>query len=177
MTYSHFFCMLTGMPERLNSFPPVCPRNPRVLILGSMPGEESLRRGQYYAHPRNAFWPLMAALLEEALPAEYAARKEMLLRHSIALWDVVGTCYRKGSLDQNIREEELNDFASLFTACPGITQVFCNGTRAYTLFKGRFSLPDGIELLRLPSTSPAHAVPFERKLASWRKIRDALGYP
>ena len=119
----------------------------------------------------------MAALLGEPLPAEYEARKEMLLRHSIALWDVVGTCFRKGSLDQNIQDEELNDFPSLFDSCPGISHVFCNGTRAYTLFKGKFHPPRSIELIRLPSTSPAHAVPFERKLAAWGQIRTALNYP
>ena len=177
MTFLPVFCILKLMPERLNSFPPVLPRNPRVLILGSMPGEESLRRSQYYAHPRNAFWPLMAALLGEPLPAEYEARKEMLLHHSIALWDVVGTCFREGSLDQNIQDEKLNDFTSLFDSCPGISHVFCNGTRAYTLFKRKFHPPRGIELIRLPSTSPAHAVPFERKLAAWRQIRTALNYP
>ena len=163
--------------ERLNSFPPVVSRDPRVLIIGSMPGEESLRRGQYYAHPRNSFWPIMAALLGESLPEEYEARTGMLVRHSIALWDVVSTCLRQGSLDQNIRDEELNDFASLFTDCPGIRHVFCNGMRSYTLFHRRVLLPDDIELVRLPSTSPAHAIPFEKKLEAWQQVRRALTYP
>jgi double-stranded uracil-DNA glycosylase len=146
------------------------PRDPRVLILGSMPGEESLRRGQYYAYPRNAFWPIMAALLEEPLPAVYKARTELLVRHSIAVWDVVGSCFREGSLDQNIRSETLNDFAALFADFPEIRHVFCNGTAAYTLFTRNIHLPSDIGLTRLPSTSPAHAVPFEKKLEAWRQV-------
>lgn len=116
----------------------------------------------------------MAALLEESLPSEYKARTDLLLRHSIAVWDVAGSCHRKGSLDKNIRNVKLNDFSALFAEFPQIRHVFCNGTAAYSLFKRKFHLPEGMELTRLPSTSPAHAVSFYKKLEAWRKVAEVL---
>ena len=155
---------------QLYSFPPVIDGACRTLILGSMPGVESLRRRRYYAHPRNAFWPIMADLLNEPLADDYEERTAMLIRHRIALWDVVGSCMREGSLDQNIREAVPNDFGRLFDEYPRLTRIFCNGAKAFQLFNRYAEAPPGISCTRLPSTSPAHAVSFERKLEAWREV-------
>jgi hypoxanthine-DNA glycosylase len=154
----------------------------KVLILGSMPGEESLRRQQYYAHPRNSFWDIMATLFGIARAKPYAERMVALQRHGIALWDVARSCRRSGSLDANIAlpSVQANDFAALFDHCPAITHVFFNGRKAADLFDklaapvlaGRDRLP---ALAVLPSTSPAHAsLTAADKLAQWRVVKEAL---
>jgi len=157
--------------EPLRGFAPIADENSRILILGSMPSVESLRREQYYGNPQNAFWRLMAALLGEPYAEDYANRTAMLLRHGVALWDVLRSCEREGSLDSNIKRPEVNDFAAFFAAHPRISRVYLNGGKAYALFKKHvgFDFP-GIEFARLGSTSPAHAVPFEQRLSDWRRI-------
>jgi hypoxanthine-DNA glycosylase len=164
------------------AFPPVLGKAPRLLILGSMPGEASLARGQYYAHARNAFWPIIDALLELPAGADYGLRTQALEAHRIALWDVIAACARPGSLDAAIRAEtvRVNDFAALFAAQPGIRCVAFNGGTAELEFRRRV-LPTlsetqrSIERLRLPSTSPAHAgMRFDDKLAAWRVILSRL---
>jgi hypoxanthine-DNA glycosylase len=163
------------------AFPPVLGAASRVLILGSMPSEASLARGQYYGHPRNAFWPIIDRLLGLPAGADYARRTRALREHHIALWDVIAACARPGSLDADIRAEtvRVNDFAALFAAHPGIRCIAFNGGTAEREFNRRVlpALPDDqaeIERLRLPSTSPAHAgMRFEQKLDAWRAI---LGY-
>ncbi len=158
--------------KRIRSFPPVADAKATVLILGSMPGKESLRQGQYYAHPANAFWKIMGEVAG-ALPAlPYAKRLEMLKASGIALWDVLHSCELEGSLDSDIVEEEANDFAAFFARHPDITQVFFNGAKAEQSFRrfvaGRQRLPP-LEFHRLPSTSPAHArINPEEKLGVWR---------
>lgn len=124
-----------------------------------------------YGNPQNAFWRLMPALLNEPFTEDYAQRTAMLLRHGVALWDVLKSCEREGSLDSNIKRPEVNDFPAFFAAHPRIIRVYLNGGMAYTLFKKHagFNYP-GIEFTRLGSTSPAHAVPFEERLLDWRHI-------
>lgn len=160
--------------ETLQGFPPIADARCRILILGSMPGEASLRRAQYYGHPQNAFWRLMATLLSEPFTDDYAQKTAMLLRHGIALWDVVHRCERTGSLDSNIKNPEINDFASFFSLYPAIRRVYFNGQTAYNLFRKHtgFSFP-GISLTKLGSTSPAHAVAFEKRIADWSRILKA----
>lgn len=160
----------------IRSFPPVAAPDARRLILGSMPGEASLNAGQYYAHPRNAFWRIMGDLLGAGPALPYPARLARLTAAGIALWDVVADCERRGSLDAAIVRESVqaNDFRHFFVEHPGIEQVFFNGTAAEKLFR-RHVLPglDGvpIELHRLPSTSPAHAARgYADKLAAWSVI-------
>ena len=162
------------MAGLLNAFPPVIDRAARVLILGSMPGAESLRRGRYYAHPRNAFWPIMTTLFDASDVTGYEEKKQLLVNRGIALWDVIGRCRREGSLDQNIRDEEVNDFAGLFTDYSAIRHVFCNGAKAYRLFLQLVGDLPQLRVTRLPSTSPAHAIPFEEKLSAWKVVREAL---
>ncbi len=164
------------MAGLIHSFPPVCGDNPVVLILGSIPGVESLRVQQYYGHPRNSFWKIMGELLEEDLAPEYEKRKQQLTLHGIALWDVISACSREGSLDQNIKNPEPNDFAGLFALYPSIRVVFCNGSKSFQLFKRHVELPEGMQLFRLPSTSPAHAVAYEKKLEDWKAIKEFLSH-
>lgn len=167
----------------VRSFPPVARSDARVLILGSMPGAASLAAGQYYGHPRNAFWPILAALLGFDARAPYARRLARLRAARIALWDVLDACTRTGSLDARIvrGSEAANDFARFFVAHPRLTHVFFNGAMAESCFR-RCVLPGigraPLALLRLPSTSPAHAArSFEQKLAAWRRVLAALREP
>lgn len=159
---------------RIRSFAPITGDDPRVLVLGSMPGVASLDAHRYYAHPRNLFWPIIGTLLgfDPALP--YDARIAHVRAHGIALWDVAGECVRQGSLDARIDAGSVvpNDIRGLLARHPGITRIRFNGATAESLFR-RHVLPklDAVpDLLRLPSTSPAHAaLGFEAKLAAWRE--------
>jgi len=138
-----------------------------------MPGVASLEANRYYAHPRNLFWPIAGALFAFDPTLPYEARIARLGEAGIALWDVAGTCVRPGSLDARIEAGSVvaNDIGGLLAAHPGITRVRFNGATAESLFR-RHVLPtlDPVpELLRLPSTSPAHAaLGFEAKLVAWR---------
>lgn len=162
---------------RICSFPPVADPDARVLILGSMPGIASLQAGQYYAHPRNAFWPIMAELLGMPDGLPYGERLEHLRAAGIALWDVLQSCIRPGSLDTAIEEASIvpNDFGNFFARHTRVEQIFFNGSKAEQAFR-RHVLP-GLECSarlvcqRLPSTSPAHAARgFEEKLRAWRSV-------
>jgi hypoxanthine-DNA glycosylase len=165
-----------------HAFPPILGPEPRLLILGSMPGEASLAKGEYYGHVRNAFWPIIEVLLGLPEGADYGRRTEALRAHGIALWDVIAACARAGSLDAAIRPDtiQVNDFAALFRQRPRIRCIAFNGGTAEREYRRRV-LPrltpehTAIERLRLPSTSPAHAgMRFADKLAAWRMILDRL---
>lgn len=152
-------------------FGPVADAQSRVLILGSVPGLESLRKQQYYGHPQNAFWRLMCALLGTPYPQDYGARLDMLRARGIALWDVIQSCERKGSLDAAIRNARVNDFPAFFAAHPRIGHVFFNGSMARRIFARQVGFGfAGVGFTPLGSTSPAHAVTFEARLADWRRI-------
>ncbi len=154
------------------SFSPVSLPSASVLILGSMPGAASLRAQQYYAHPRNSFWPIMARIAGFDATAPYGTRVEALTRAGIAVWDVLQSCVRPGSLDSSIQAGTRvpNDFAAFFEEHPGIRLVCFNGTEAQTSYSRHvlthLNAP-AVRYTRLPSTSPAHAVAFEHKLAAW----------
>lgn len=160
------------------SFPPIVGSKPEILILGSMPGVASLEAQQYYAHPRNAFWPIMADLFGFQSDWPYPKRCEHLAAAGVAVWDVLKACHRPGSLDQHIDPDtiEPNDFADFLTEHAGIRVVFFNGGKAEQVFR-RYVLPDlaqagTLKLTRLPSTSPAHAaLNFEQKFKAWQRIR------
>lgn len=150
--------------------PPVIDRHTRILVLGSFPGEASLAARQYYAHPRNQFWPLMGALLGEPLSElPYAQRLQRMLAHRVGIWDVLGACVRAGSLDANIRHPQANDFERLRRLAPALRRIGFNGGTS-----GRFApqfAAAGYETVVLPSSSPAHAArSFEQKLELWRAL-------
>ncbi|MBS1187801.1 MAG: DNA-deoxyinosine glycosylase [Burkholderiaceae bacterium] len=154
----------------LACFPPVVAPDTRVLILGSFPGEASLVAQQYYAHPRNQFWRLLAAVLDEDWSGlDYPQRLQRLMAHRIGLWDVIAACERSGSLDAAIRQPQFNDFAPLHARCPQLQRVCFNGQTS-----GKFApsfAAAGFETLVLPSSSPANAqLSFEQKLERWRKL-------
>ena len=163
------------MSERLQGLPPVIGRQTRLLLLGSFPGAASLAAGQYYAHPRNQFWPLLAALLDEDLRAlPYARRLQRLRARGLGLWDVIAECQREGSLDSDIREARYNDLASLRRRAPQLAAVAHNGGESARAMRVTAAL--GLPVYRLPSSSPANASwSFERKLAAWREVFAASG--
>ncbi len=154
-------------------------RSARILILGSMPGQASLAAHEYYAHPANAFWPIMEQLFDIAAALPYAQRLQRLKQQHIALWDVAHQCIRPGSMDHHIRLDSVvaNDFATLFATHPHIRAIFFNGRKAEELYRRLVlpNLPDAYRALprqTLPSTSPAHArMNFAQKLQVWKKIR------
>ncbi len=161
------------------SFPPLVGSNPKVLILGSMPGIASLQAQQYYAHPRNAFWPIMAEIFGLDINTPYPHRCQLLTVKGVAVWDVLKACHRPGSLDQHIDPNtvEANDFKAFFSHHLNIKAVFFNGAKAEQLFK-RFASPNlgptqqALSYQRLPSTSPAHAaMTFEQKMTAWKIIQ------
>ncbi|MFK8016956.1 MAG: DNA-deoxyinosine glycosylase [Gammaproteobacteria bacterium] len=153
-----------------------------VLVLGSMPGQASLGAQQYYAHPRNAFWPIMSALFGVNLDTRYAERCACIVAQRVAVWDVLQSCERPGSLDADIVEKSIvaNDFTSLFAKCPNLRHVFFNGAKAETAYR-RYVLPSldpvhaELATTRLPSTSPAHAsLSVEQKAEQWQVVKLAL---
>lgn len=155
----------------IRSFPPISAPDARILILGSMPGEASLTAQQYYAHPMNAFWRIMGELVGAGPDLPYPARTQILVAHRIAVWDVLKSCIRPGSLDASIRDEAPNDFAQFFSGHPQLTHVALNGGKAAASFKKHAArhCPAHVTITALPSTSPAHAArSFAEKLALWR---------
>jgi hypoxanthine-DNA glycosylase len=160
---------------RLHGFPPIANSKARVLVLGSMPGIASLAAGEYYAHPRNPFWRIMGEICGFDPAAPYARRTAALRRAGIALWDVVGSCVREGSLDSSIEENSIraNDFAAFLRAHARIRTVCFNGRKAESAWRRHVlgKLPSGskLEYRLLPSTSPAHAgMGYLQKLRVWR---------
>jgi double-stranded uracil-DNA glycosylase len=165
--------------SRLTGLAPLSPAKASVLILGSMPGSISLTQQQYYAHPRNAFWPIMAQLcgFEPGLP--YNARVQQLTRSGVALWDVISSCQRDGSLDSAIRAEQVNDFSSFFLSQSLLAAVGFNGVKAWQSFKRHVLVqqivPPKLSLIVLPSTSPAHAaLNVSDKLQQWQQLKPFL---
>ena len=144
------------------------------MIVGSMPSVKSLSDSQYYAHPRNAFWPILFDIFGLERTDDYEARLALIRDRSLALWDVAGMCEREGSLDSNMRDIQFNDFAALYAACPGIRTVLCNGAAAHSLFLKSGYAGDR-RVIRVPSTSPAYTMAYEKKLAAWKQaLEDAL---
>lgn len=163
----------------LLSFPPIADARARVLILGTMPGKESLRAAQYYAHPRNAFWKIMGELVGAGFELPYDVRVKKLKAARIAVWDVLASCERESSLDADIDAETMvvSDFESFYNAHPKITHVFFNGAIAekfYRIHTQALHLHRALNYQRLPSTSPAHAgMRFAEKLQAWEVVAKA----
>lgn len=174
---------------RLVGLPPLVDERTRVLVLGSFPGVASLVAQQYYGHPRNQFWPIMAHVFqaflasssysesassyqkdERGVPRDYAQRCAWLQAHGVGLWDVYAACQRPGSLDADIRAAEPNDLAALLTRCPQLRLVAHNGGESGKHARHTRALfgPRGVAVVQLPSTSPANASwSLDRKKAAW----------
>ncbi len=162
-------------PDRAHSFPPVVAADARVLILGSMPGAASLAEQQYYAHPHNQFWRILDDICGAGPDLPYRQRLQRLRTQRVALWDVLDSCVRTGSLDSAIEHHSAtaNDIPGLLRRAPGIQRICCNGATAFLALQRYFGATLeglGIDVVRLPSTSPANAGwSFPRKLAAWRE--------
>lgn len=147
---------------------PVFDDRSRVLILGSFPSAASRAQGFFYGHPRNRFWALLAGVFDDRLPQTIPEKKDFLLRHQVALWDVIASCRIRGSSDASIREVTVNDLSRILDRAP-IQGIFCNGARSYELYC-RWQQPvTGLSAVRLPSTSPANAAwSLTRLQAEWK---------
>lgn len=164
--------------SRIYSLDPVIDRRARVLVLGSIPGRESLLKQEYYANPRNHFWKIIFKIFMEPEREAYHERIQFLKERRIALWDVIGSCHREGSLDANIKDATPNDLLGLLKSYPSIRLIAFNGGKAYTTFKKSFGqLIEGVQLVKLPSTSPVpgkNVKPFDEKVKKWQMIKAVL---
>lgn len=139
-----------------SSFSPIIPYNPKVIILGSLPGDLSIASNEYYAHPQNRFWKILGNIF--TMPTSgYAAKLQILETKQIALWDICKTADREGSMDTDIKAVVPNDILLLLKTYPTIRHIFFNGQKASHLFKKHILQPIPIPQLTLPSTSPANA--------------------
>ena len=169
-----------GMTRADECFPPIARPDAEILILGSLPGTKSLEMQQYYAHPQNAFWKLVARIYDAESSLPYMQRVEVLTANRIALWDVLAAAERPGSLDSSIvsASARANDFAAFYRNHPQVSRIYFNGRKAEELYR-RFVLPGlsaefaALRYVSMPSTSPAHAgMPFAEKLVRWKKIKE-----
>jgi len=152
------------------SFPPIIGKMPKILILGSMPGRKSLDETQYYAHPQNLFWPIIEHTFGCPFTNSYGSRIECLLKNNIALWDVIGSCHREGSLDSAITNAQPNPIFQLVKDNPTIHTIALNGKTAAKVFHKEFPNWDCTKIHVLPSTSPANAsIPRNEKIKQWQK--------
>ncbi|MBV8626396.1 MAG: DNA-deoxyinosine glycosylase [Paraburkholderia sp.] len=158
-------------------FPPVVDKNTKVLVLGSLPGEVSLAQSQYYANRQNRFWHLIGDVIaEDLLAMGYAQRLDALRVHRVGLWDVIAEARREGSLDSRIRDHTANDLVALVATLPNLAAVAFNGGTAARIGTQALAASGlSLDLVRLPSSSPAHAsVPYAEKLLAWEALRKWL---
>ena len=160
--------------QQVHTIPPIYDKDSRILILGSFPSVHSREVGFYYGHPQNRFWRILSALFEEELPEDNEARRAFLLRHHIALWDVIASCEITGSSDSSIKNAVPNDLRPLLNATQ-ISHVYTNGGTAHRLYTRHLYPTLGIPATPLPSGSPANAAwSLERLVEAWRVIRTDL---
>lgn len=158
------------MEHIIHSIEPVFDAESRVLILGTMPSPKSREVLFYYGHPQNRFWRVLAAVLGEELPQSVPEKKAMLLRHRIALWDVLAECEITGASDSSIRNPVANDLSVILDHAP-VQAVFTTGATAWKLYTRLQKPHTGIEAVRLPSTSPANcAVKMEALTEAYKAI-------
>lgn len=159
----------------LHGLPPIIDDGARILILGNMPSVMSLGAQEYYANPRNAFWRITGEIYGFDASAPYDVRTAALTAHGIAVWDVLRSCRRIGSLDSAVEPDSMvaNDFQRFFNRHPSITRVFFNGAAAEKNFNRLVRVMPDFQYRRLPSTSPAQTMRYEDKLAAWRIIDES----
>ena len=154
--------------------PPLVDASSRILILGSFPSVKSREGLFFYHHPQNRFWKVLAGVLEEPVPGSIEEKKIFLLKHRIALWDVIASCTIEGSSDSTIKNVVPNDLSGILSAAD-ISRIFCNGGASFQYYKKYQEPRTGRAAVRLPSTSPANAAwSLDRLIREWAVIRDGL---
>jgi hypoxanthine-DNA glycosylase len=167
------------MQPILNSLPPIVDERTKVLVIGSMPGKQSLEKQQYYGNPRNHFWPIIGQLFNIEIPENYEQKLDMLRSKGMGLWDSIQSCERQGSLDATIKNEIPNDFQKLFQMFPQIQLVLFNGGKSFDVFKKHVGLTllAGRDYQKMPSTSPIpgkNIKSFDEKVEAWGIIKQYL---
>jgi len=153
-----------------HTFEPVYNKDSRILILGSFPSVKSRENNFYYGHPQNRFWKVMASILEEDIPVTIEEKKSMLLKHNIAIWDVIASCSIQGSSDNSIKDVVPNDIKAVVDNS-AIERIYANGGKAYELYHRYVEKYSGIKAVKLPSTSPANAAwNLEKLISAWSKL-------
>lgn len=157
------------------SFEPIIDEKCRILILGTLPSEESMRKQERYGHKTNQFWRLLFALFDKPLPESYEEKTSILVENNIAIWDVLHSAEGKGSLDSNLKNEKPNDFKTLFKEYPQIKYIFFTSTKASEFYKKYVGFDDTRIYVTLPSPSAANArMTFAQKLEKWQLLLDAV---
>ncbi len=152
----------------INSFPAVIDENCKVLILGTMPGVKSLEQQEYYAHPQNQLWKILCEIFNcDTLPSTFPEKRKFLLENNIAVWDVLESCEREGSLDSKIRNHLANDIPKMLTENSTIQKIIFNGKESNRLYERNFGKPL-LPYFIMPSTSPAYTLKYADKLALWK---------
>lgn len=157
--------------QEIQSFSPIIGNKPELLILGTIPGKDSLRQQEYYAHTRNAFWKIIFQLHQHQFETDYELKKNFLMKNGIALWDVCRSANRKSSLDVDIKNEQPNAIEALIASNPSIRTIAFNGQKAEKLYTKYIEKFDQVNYLTLLSTSPANAAfSFDQKLTDWGRL-------
>ncbi len=152
-----------------HAFKPVYDANSKILILGTMPSPQSMKYGFYYSHPQNRFWPLLSTIFNEPLPKTPSEKESLVLRHGIALWDVLASCEIKGASDASIQNPVPNNLTPILTTAD-ISNIYTTGKTAFNLFNKFIAPKINRQAIYLPSTSPANQAlfPWDVLLQTWR---------
>lgn len=160
---------------RIASFEPLIEENSAILILGTMPSVKSLEGQEYYGNRQNAFWPILFGIFGEEVTTDYEQKKQLLVRHKIALWDVLQSCEREGSLDSKIKGEVPNDIVGLIKAYPALRTIVFSSQKAAQYFKKYIGSIEGVTFVTMPSPSGANArMSLQDKLIHWKKIKSFI---
>ena len=162
---------MTEAMHTKTSFAPISHPDIEILILGSIPGDKSLELEEYYGHTRNRFWKIVSTITGNELPLTYEAKKDLLFKTNIGVWDVAHKAIRKGSLDSAIVNEEPNDLERFIASHPHLKVIGFNGAKAQAIYEKYFEKKDGIKYVLLPSSSPANArINLEQICEQWQRL-------